>query len=180
MDMYKLKFTRLQLEIFRLLAVRTGEKLNQREMAGYLDVSPTAVAKSLPGLEKENLIKIEKSKNMNLNLVVLNRDDPQIIRLKRAENLKMLYQSGLVEFLEEKYPGCAIVLFGSFAKGEDTFRSDIDLAVIGLEKKLDLKEFEKRLEKEIRINYYSSLKEIKKELKENLMNGIVLLGNIEL
>jgi len=181
MDIYQLKFTKLQSEIFRLLTVKTGERLNQREIARFLDVSPTAVAKALPLLEKEGLVKIEKSKSMNLNFIFLNRDSHKVIQFKRAENLKILYESGLVEFLQETHPGCLVILFGSFSKGEDTVKSDIDLAVIGSKgKKIELREFEKRMEKEIRINYYSSLKEIKKELKENLFNGIVLSGSIEL
>ncbi len=181
MDMYKLKFTILQLEMFRLLCIRAGERINQRQLAGLLKVSPTAVAKSLGMLEKEGLIAVQRSKRMNLTLIALNRDNKKAVQLKRAENLKMLYESGLVEFLEESNPGCTIILFGSYAKGEDIASSDMDLAIIGSKgKKLDLSGYAKKLEKEIRINYYKSFKEISKELKENLCNGILLHGGIEL
>ena len=180
METYKLKFTKLQSEIFRLLCIKTGMKLNQRQIAKSLKVSPTAVAKALPSLEKEELIKINRSKEMNLTQVELNREKREVIQLKRVENLKMFYESGLANVLIEKYPGCTIILFGSYAKGEDTMRSDIDMVVIGSRKYLNLQDYEKKLDKAIRINTYPKFKEIRKELKENLCNGIVIAGGIEL
>ncbi|MBT4539509.1 winged helix DNA-binding protein [Candidatus Woesearchaeota archaeon] len=177
MERYKVRFTRLQQEIFRLFCVRTGKKLSQRKVAEYLLVSPTAIANSIPELEKAGLIKRNKSSEMNLNLVELNRDDQRTIQLKKVENLKRLYESGLVNKLIEQYPGCTIVLFGSYAKGEDLFNSDIDFAVIGTKKKSSIS---KGLEKELRINTYQSWSKISKELKESICNGIVLAGGIEL
>lgn len=181
MDTYKLKFTRLQMEIFRLLCVKAGESLNQREIASLLKVSPTAVANSLPKLEKEGFIIRERQKKMNLSLIRLNRDSRKVMQLKRTENLKMLYESGLSDFLEEELPGASIILFGSYSRGDDTNSSDIDIAAIGRkEKNITLEKFEKYLERKIIINFYPSLKEVHKELKENICNGIVLSGGIQL
>ncbi len=181
MDIYKLKWTRLQNEIFRLLCIKTGEPLNQRAIANLLKVSPTAVAKAIVEMEKDNIIKMNKQGSINLNLVELNRDNPRAIELKRVENMKILYQSGVSEFLEEKFPGALIILFGSYSYGEDTLKSDIDIAVIGVkEKEINMKKFEKLLEREIRINFYNNFKNIHKHLKENLCNGILLKGGIEL
>ena len=181
MDKYNIRFTRLEEEIFRVFCVKAGEKLNQRQIAKLLGVSPTAVAKSLPNLERAGLLKIERSKTMNLILVSLNREENKCVHLKRVENLRRLYESGILEYLEGVYPGAAVILFGSYGKGEDVVSSDIDLAVIGSkEKMLDLEDYEKRLERKIRINYYKSLKELSLELKENIFNGIVLSGAVEL
>ena len=103
------------------------------------------------------------------------------MQIKRAENLKMIYESGLADFLEKELPGSTIILFGSYSRGEDTIRSDIDIAVIGRkEKHINLDDFEKKLERNISINFYASFKEIHKNLKENLFNGIVLFGGVEL
>jgi len=181
MDTYKLKFTRLQSEIFRLLCIKVGEKINQRQSAAFLKVSPTAVAKAIRLLEKENLIKIHVDKRINLTQIELNRDRPHTLELKRAENLKFIIESGLSDFLEESFPGCTIILFGSYSRGEDTIKSDIDIAVIGSKQKnIDFSVFEKKLEREIIPQFYNSLKEVNKELRENILNGIVLAGNIEL
>ncbi len=179
MDLYKLNFTVLQMEIFRLLCIKTGQKFNQRELATLLSVSPTAIAKSLPSLQKEGLLLLTKGKT-NLNSIELNRKNRKTLELKRAENFVLFTQSNIVEYLEEKYPGCSIILFGSYARGDDLYTSDIDLAIIGAkEKKLDLTSFEKMLEKEIRINYYEHLRDINPHLKINLYNGIVLAGGFE-
>lgn len=181
MDTNKLKFTRLQNEIFRLLCVKAGTDMNQREIASELDVSPTAVAKSLELLEKEGLAKVERSKTMNLVSVQLNRDNHKAIALKRVENLSQIYESGLSDYLEEHFPGCMVVLFGSYSFGEDTTISDIDIAVIGSkEKDVDLIKFEKALDRTINIQHYDSLNSIHKNLRENILNGITLHGAVEL
>jgi len=181
MDTYKLKFTRLQNEIFRLLCIKAGISLNQRNIAKLLKVSPTAVNKALPLLEKVKLVRIKKAKLMNLTSVELNRDNPKTIGFKRVENLKMIYECRLIEFLEESFPGTTIILFGSYSLGEDTQDSDIDIAIINSkEKDVELAKFSKLLEKKIFLHFYFSFKEIKKELKENILSGIILSGGIEL
>lgn len=180
MDMYELKFTRLQLEIFRMLCIKGGDKLNKRQIAKLLKVSPTAVAKALHLLEKEELVKISKQER-NISSVWLNRENRRTLLLKRVENLKMIYESGLLEFLEENFPGSAIILFGSYSRGDDVLKSDIDIAIIkAKEKSIDLSVFEKKLERKINLNFYSSFKDMHKEFRENLCNGIVLSGGVEL
>jgi predicted nucleotidyltransferase len=175
-----LKLTSLQNQIFRLLCIKAGEKLNQREIARSLRATPPGIAKALVDLEKNQLITVEKNQTMNLNLVSLNRSQ-KTLKLKQLENLKQIYELELVEYLEEKHPGTTIILFGSYAKGEDTTNSDIDIAIIGTKNSsTNLEKFEKNLERQININTYFSFKEISKELKENLFNGIVLSGGIEL
>lgn len=179
--MYKLKFTKLQNEIFRLLCIKSGESFNQKKIAEMLDVSPPAVQKALPLLEKEGVVKKEKTTGFNLNYITLNRDNPKVMELKRPKNLEMIYESGLSEFLEEKFPGCTIILFGSYSRGDDTVKSDIDIAIIGRKSKgVDLSVYEKRLERTITLNFYDKLNGLGNELKENILNGIVLAGGIDL
>jgi len=181
MDMYKLKFTRLQNEILRLLCIKAGKSLNQREIAHLLGVSPTAVAKAVKDLQKGEFIRIEKSSTMNLILTSLNRDNPRAIAYKRAENLKLVYETGLADYLESEFPGCIIVLFGSYSIGEDTINSDIDIAVIGAkEKQIALEEYSKPLERAVYLHFYENISRISKNLKSNILNGITLSGVIEL
>ncbi|MFA6022740.1 MAG: nucleotidyltransferase domain-containing protein [Candidatus Pacearchaeota archaeon] len=181
METNKLKFTRLQAEIFGFLCENVGNEINQSLIAKKLGVSSTAVAKALVYIEKNKVITIKKNKLMNLNIIQLNRENYLAVQLKQVENLKAIYESGILEKLEQDFPGSTIILFGSYSKGEDTFKSDIDLAVIGeKEKQLNLSKFEEILKKEIIINFYPSFAKIHKELKENLCNGIVLYGGIEL
>ncbi|HOH04257.1 MAG: Nucleotidyltransferase domain protein [Candidatus Diapherotrites archaeon ADurb.Bin253] len=179
MDTYKLKFTQLEQEIFSFLCLRAGEKLSQREIAQSLKVSPTAIAKSLKKLLDINFARIEKTKT--INFISLNRDKPLVIELKRAENLKNIYLSGLSDYLGENLAGSTIILFGSYARGEDTNTSDIDIAIIERkEKKINLAPYEKRLNKKININFYNSWNSIHISLKNNILNGIVLHGSVNL
>lgn len=179
MDIYKLNWTRLQMQVFSLLCLKSGEELSQREIAKILKVSPTAVANSLKLIAKNNLITIKKIKN--INFVGFNRDEKKAVELKRVENLRNIYLSGLSDYLEENLAGGTIILFGSYAKGEDVKNSDIDIAVIERkEKSLKLDEFEHTLNREVNVQFYDSWKKIHKYLKNNILNGIILEGSVDL
>ena len=179
MDIYKFKFTKLEQEIFSLLCLKCGEKLSQREIASMLKVSPTAVGNSIKKLKESNLIKIEKTKT--INFISFNRDDRRVIELKRIENLKNIYLCGLSDYLEEEFAGGTVILFGSYSRGEDIVNSDVDIAVIGRKDKLlKLEKYEKILNRKININFYNSWKKIHKYLKNNILNGVILHGSVEL
>ncbi len=179
MDIYKLKWTVLEQEIFSLLCIKAGEKLSQRELAKMLRVSPTAVSNSMKKLKDSNLIKIEKTKT--INFVSFNRDWQMAFELKRVENLKNIYVSGLSDYLEKELAGAVVILFGSYSKGEDTNTSDIDIAVIERkDKMLELEKYEKILNRRININFYDSWKNIHENLRNNILNGIILHGGVDL
>jgi|SRR3989344_1199459 len=180
-NIYKLKLTNLQQEILRLFFIKAGMSLNQRGIARILSVSQPAVMKALPGLEKENFIKMEKDKESGRWSIELNRDNPKVMQLKRVDNLNLVYETGLADFIEKEFAGATIILFGSYSIGEDIINSDIDIAVIGRKEKIcELKKYEKEMERIININFYNSFKDIHKNLRENLCNGVVLAGSIEL
>ncbi len=179
MDVYEIKWTVLGQKVFSLLCLRAGEKLSQREIAGILKASPTAVANSLARIKKEHLLTIEKTKT--INFISLNRNEKRAIELKKAENLKNTYTSGLSDCLENELPGATIFLFGSYSRGEDTNASDIDIAVIGRKDKIiDFSKYEKILNRKINVNFYESWKTIDRHLKNNILNGIILHGGVEL
>ena len=180
-NIYKLKLTTLQQEILRLLFIKVGVSLNQRQIANFLGVTPPAVMKALPELEKESLIKIQQDKETKRWSIELKRSNHKAMQLKRTDNLKQVYESGLGDFLEKEFAGATIILFGSYSRGDDIKGSDIDIAIIGRkEKTVDLSKHEELLERVITINFYESWKIVHKHLKENLCNGIVLTGGVEL
>jgi len=162
-----------QQKIFTLLCKRAGQSLNQRTIAKLIKASPTAVAKALKKMH--HLIKAHKHPTMNLKEIELDRSKSDE---KRIENLRQIIP--LQHFLTENLPGTTIILFGSYSRGEDTFKSDIDIAILNSKnKRLNLNSFEKKLERNININFYKDL-DIDKNLKTNICNGIVLHGSIEL
>jgi len=72
-NMNKLKLTNLQQDILRLLFLKAGSQLNQRQIAKFLGVSPPAVMKALPDLEKENLLSVRQDKESKRWSIGLNR-----------------------------------------------------------------------------------------------------------
>jgi predicted nucleotidyltransferase len=70
-------------------------------------------------------------------------------------------------------------LFGSTALGEDVRESDIDLCVISGDKKLELAKFEGLLSRKINIIFRKDFGKISKELKNNIINGIILKGHLK-
>jgi len=187
-NIYKSKFTLLQQEILRYLIVKAGVSFNARKLARPLKRTQAGIVKALPELEKEGLVKINKDEDSGRWSIEFNRDNNKAIELKRIENLKMIYESGVIKFLVDSFPGCTITLFGSYSRGDDVYTSrteenisDIDIAIIGTEgKEIDLEKFNKILERRIVINFYNSFKEIHKHLKDNILNGILLSGSVDL
>jgi predicted nucleotidyltransferase len=181
MDIYKEKFTSLQREILRFLFIKSGKSFNQRQIALALGVSPTAISNSLSLLEKDGLIKLNKKEGDNRLSIELNKDNAKVFQLKRIENLKILYESGLVDFLSETFSLTTIILFGSYAQGEDITTSDIDIAIIGSKQKnINLEKYGRILERDIIVNFYDNLKNIETNLKSNILNGITLKGGVNL
>lgn len=179
MDYIKPKFTILQQRILSLLALKIGEPLNLRKIASLLKVSPTAVSKSLKLLEKSKFITLKKYNNSFM--IELNIFNDKIIEFKRIENLRLIYESSIVDFLKEKFPAATIILFGSFSWGEDTKNSDIDIAIIhSKEREVNLEKYEKIFEKRIFLHFYKDFKSINKNLLENILNGITIKGGIKL
>jgi predicted nucleotidyltransferase/biotin operon repressor len=179
MDNCKLKWTVLEIEIFNLLSLQAGERFSQREVAKLLDVSPTAVSKSIPALVEKQLVSIEKTKIAHY--LFFNRQNKRAVQFKRVQNLKLLYESNFVDYLIEAFAGSTIILFGSFSRGEDIHTSDIDIAVVGRKPKIvDLSNYEKLFAKSINVNIYSSWNDIHEHLRNNILNGIILHGSVEL
>ena len=148
-NIYELKLSLLQQRIMRLLFVKAGMSLNMNGIARILKVSQPAVLKAIPYLQKEGLVNAKQDKDSSRWAIELNRDNKKVIGLKRADNLKQLYDSGLIQTLYNIFPGATVMLFGSYAHGEDTMQSDIDLAIINSGKReLDAR-FDKILERKI-------------------------------
>ncbi len=173
MDIYKLKFTILQLEIFKLFCIKTGQQLSQRQIAGYLNVSPTAVAKSLPLLVKEGILNVTKGQT-NINFVALNTESKKVRAWKQSENINHLHSSGLVEFLEKEFPEATICLKGSHALGNDYSGYDLEIVLLApakdAGKKVDVSQFEKKLERKIII--------LRKPKESDVPSGIVVGGAV--
>jgi predicted nucleotidyltransferase len=167
------------MKILKLFFEGPGERIHVREVARRASLSPPGGMKILKRLKNEDLV-IEEPENVVINYRG-NYDNPLFVALKRSINLYSLYASGLVDALKKFYdtPEC-IVLFGSYAKGEDTGKSDIDIAIItDIDKMKNLHIYEKKLNRKISIHLIGNLKSEDRNFANSLANGIVLYGYLE-
>jgi len=149
-----------------------------RELGRRAGVSIRSVILAIRVLKDEGLVRVVKKGNAKL--VSASRTD-NFRSEKENYNLKLLKASGLVEHISKLAPE-AVVLFGSFARGEDTPESDIDIAVIGgLDEKLEgLGTFEKKIGRKISIHRVKDTARETAEFKNTLANGKVLKGYLKL
>lgn len=71
------------------------------------------------------------------------------------------------------------MLFGSYLRGEDIEDSDIDIFVEAKKQNINLSIFEKKLKRKIQILFNEKFNTYSKELKNNITNGIILKGYLE-
>ncbi|MBI2112930.1 hypothetical protein HYT52_05310 [Candidatus Woesearchaeota archaeon] len=60
------------------------------------------------------------------------------------------------------------------------YKSDIDIFVEAKESKLDLVKYEKKLKHTINILFEKNINDISKELRNNIINGVVLYGFVKI
>ena len=148
-----------------------------REISRICKVAPPSVSNYLKEFEREGLV--ERKFRKDLPVYTGNREQDMFITYKKISILYELFNCGLVHFLWNNLSPQAIILYGSFARGESIEDSDIDIFVIGKEKKIDLEKYEKKLGKKIHLMFNANVKNIQKELKNNLINGIILKGYLK-
>ena len=145
-----------------------------REISRLIGLDHKSVLIHLRRLEKTNLVKTDASTLYKSYKAEINE---KFKKIKIASNIIKLQESGLIDHIYEKTLPKAIVLYGSYAKGTDRMESDIDIYVDGAEKKIELVKFEKILGRSIHLLFKGRMSN---ELKNNLINGIVLKGNLRL
>jgi len=150
------------------------ESFRLRELSRLSIISPFSVMRYLKEFEEEELIKKYQKRDISFYKAV--RDNERFILYKKISILYELSESGLVGFLWDKLSPEAIILYGSYAKGESVEESDVDIFIIGKDRKINIEEFEKKLNKTIHLMFEEDAKKISKELKNNLINGIILKG----
>tara|TARA_Y100000310_G_C20693849_1_gene824110 strand:- start:2414 stop:2959 length:546 start_codon:yes stop_codon:yes gene_type:complete len=155
--------------------------LHLRSLSRRIKVSPTWISKKIDGLVKEGLITVSKNKETKILTMKADRENSEFNRLKKSHNLYQIYKSGLIDQIIENYQKPeAIILFGSYSRGEDIEKSDIDLAIITTRKiQNNLDKFEQKLNRKIKIIELKKDK-IEKEFQNTLANGVVLYGYLDI
>ena len=146
-----------------------------RELARITKLNPNTIINITDKLKKQKII--IKGKHKSMVEIRANIEDINFIRMKKIYNLGQIYKAGLVDFLIEYYDNPeSIILFGSYSRGEDIEKSDIDLVIITNKKEIpNFTLFETKLRRKLHILNFKR-EDISDELYRNLINGIVLHG----
>ncbi len=136
----------------------------------------------LKELLKEKLIlRIKKKGKMPYYLA--NRDSAKFRSEKRLYGLTMLEQSDLFESLNSCKGIKTAILFGSFARGDWSKSSDIDLFIYGDDTEFEKGLYDAKLHREIQVFAYQNTETLKKDLDptviSNIAKGFFITGNVE-
>lgn len=151
-----------------------------REISRKIKLAPTSVKNYLKELEKEKLITKKKHRTNNFPLYYANRDGENFQFYKKISTIISIKESGLLDYINEECWPDAIILFGSAARGEDIKNSDIDIYIQTKQTKLNLKKYEKCLKRKINPFFEQKLNKLSKELRNNILNGVILSGYMEI
>lgn len=162
------------MKIMDLIFRQPSREFHIRELARLTGLSAPTIILAVKRLRKKGIIDTHRKGNMK---IIKAADSANFVRAKRIYNIQTIYESGIVEHLNSVYEDPqAIILFGSFSRGDDVEKSDVDIAVVtNLHKKPDLNFFEEKIGKQISIHEID-VKKVSKEFMSNLANGIVLEG----
>jgi predicted nucleotidyltransferase len=148
-----------------------------REVSREVGVSVGAAKKYLDRLVEKRLLL--RRVVGNLYLFRSNREHPIFKQKMLAYNTEKLFDSGVVDRLLELEP-TSIILYGSFARGENDENSDIDVLVIS--EKKDVPSFRGILDREVNVSVYSEAewnnkaREDKAFYEQVIIYGVPLYG----
>ena len=98
-----------------------------RELSRISGISPASVMNYLKEFINDSLIK--KYEKREIPFYQADRDNENFVFYKKISILYELKNSGLINFLWENIHPDAIILYGSYAKGESIESSDIDIFI---------------------------------------------------
>ncbi len=158
-----------------------GKEHGLVDVTRKVKLAHTSVKAHLAALRKEGIIRERIELQGGRRYIKYRADvESETYRsAKRIQNLLQLEETHLIAFLQEKMLPDAIVLFGSYAKGEDLEESDIDLYLACEAEAPDLASFERKLGRRIQLHRRAEFKRYPAELKNNIANGVVLSGYLE-
>jgi DNA-binding MarR family transcriptional regulator len=147
-----------------------------RELAEEVGVAPSTVSRVVDDLEEMGVVELEKDLKTEIRASKTDR----FRDLKRSFNLWKLAETDLIEKIQEEAVPEAIILFGSYSRGEDSDGSDVDIAVVnGTEKDLELSSYREELGRKVNVHFVEK-DEVSENFLETLANGTVLRGYLEI
>jgi len=161
-----------------------NKEMSLNDLSSVLEISKTTAKRIISQLVNEDFLKIEILGKMWR--ISCNQDHKYNYSRKICYNLSMIYESSILrEIYNSIESPRAMILFGSYRKGDDTENSDIDIAVevlgngdpaiveLGV-----LPVFGYRKDVPVNLHIFSRNK-VDLNLFSNIANGILLEGFLE-
>ena len=164
--------------IFELFIEFPTKDFSVRGLARELKLSHATILNHINDLQKLSLIK--KKEATLYPTYFANTESQKYKFYKKNWLIFKLTESGVIDYTQKEALSSSIILFGSGAKATFTEKSDIDLFVESNEAKLDLTKYEKKLNRKINLLFEQNINNLSKELRNNILNGIVLYGFIKI
>ncbi|MCK5333250.1 MAG: nucleotidyltransferase domain-containing protein, partial [Candidatus Aenigmarchaeota archaeon] len=175
--------TYTQLKIMYWFFSHPDKGVSLSDIASELRISKTIASISINYFVNEGFLKKEVfGRTWRISC---NKEHPLNSTLKVSYNLGMIYSSPIISEIHKMIPNSrAIVLFGSYRKGDDTEKSDIDIAVEVLSDEkpqiIELGLVQMGYRKNVLVNLHVfSRNKVDLNLFANIANGIVLEGFLE-
>ena len=154
-----------------------------REVARLAKITHMTARSYLNRFVKEGLIvkketKVYSSYSANFN-------NSKFRNIKLYYNLEMLRESKIISDLEIFYDYPTIILFGSYSNATNAKNSDIDLCVItNIQKEFNIDKYSNFLKRQVSLHKFTekeieNMKTKNSELLNNICNGIVVSGKLE-
>jgi len=168
-----------QEKIMKIFFNFPSQRFHIRELSRLTKIPVSTVSRIIKDILKKDLLVVKRK--IPIFELEVNLNSKEFVNEKKESNLSQIKEIGLIDFLISKYNEPeAIVLFGSYSRGEDIEKSDIDILVITSKKiSSSLEKYEKLLKRKIHL-LEMSRKEIKPELLNNIINGVILHGYLKL
>lgn len=144
-------------------------------------VTKAVANKWLKKYVKEGVLKRIKEKG-KFPYFIAGSNNPVYYSSKRFYALEQLYRSGLIQQLVALKNAKAVIIFGSFIRGDWYKDSDIDIFIFGNSSGFDKKYYEIQLQRTIELHIFKDkgeIKEVKTGLIKNIINGYIVKGQIQ-
>lgn len=164
-------------KILELFLQFSSKDFSIRGIARELKLSHATILTYINDLQKLNLIK--KKESTLYPTYYANSESQKYKFYKKNWLIFRINESSLIEYIQKEVIPNSIILFGSGAKATFTEDSDIDIFVEAKEVSLDLTKYEKKLGHKVNLLFESNINHLSKELRNNIINGIILYGFVK-
>ena len=165
-------------KILELFIEKPNKDFSARGIARILKLNHATILKYIKDLLRLEFIK--KKEETLYPTYYANTENSNYKFYKKNYIVFKIKEAGLINFIQKQTLASVIVLFGSCAKGVFTEKSDIDIFVEAKENKINLSKYEKILNRKINLLFESNINNLSNELKNNIINGIILYGFIKI